>query len=151
MRSIKRLSVLTAVIGALVSSSTFAAEPSPVGLWKTIDDASGKPRAMIRITESGGVLQGRIETVFPEPGEGPNPKCVKCQGALKDAPVKGLVILSGLRRTGEEYGGGHILDPDTGKVYNSRVRLLESGRKLSVRGYIGLPALGRSQTWIRQD
>lgn len=127
-----------------------ADEASPVGLWKNVDDVSGKPRALIRLTESSGVLQGKIEKVFPGPNEDPNPTCEKCEGANKNAPVVGLVILDGLKKDGDEHAGGQILDPDNGKVYRSSVRLTDNGKKLSVRGYIGVPMLGRSQTWIRQ-
>ncbi len=136
---------------ALTTLPLWADNASPIGLWMNIDDASGKPRGLIRITESNGTLQGKIEKVFPAPNEDPNPKCEKCEGANKNAQVVGLVILSGLAKDGEEYGGGQILDPDNGKVYSSKVRLTDNGKKLSVRGYIGAPILGRSQTWIRQE
>jgi uncharacterized protein (DUF2147 family) len=141
------------VVLALVfwSSAAWADESSAAGLWKNIDDATGKPRALIRITESNGTLQGKIEKVFPGPNESQNPQCEKCQGANKDAPVVGLVILSGLKKDGDEYTGGQILDPDDGKVYSSKVRLTDGGRKLNVRGYIGVPMLGRTQTWVRQE
>lgn len=136
---------------ALAAAPVRAGDASPAGLWKNVDDASGKPRALIRITESNGTLQGKIEKVFPAPSEDPNPKCEKCEGANKNAPVIGLVILSGLKKEGEEYVGGQILDPDNGKVYRSKVRLADDGKTLSVRGYIGVPMLGRSQTWGRQE
>ncbi|WP_049764183.1 DUF2147 domain-containing protein [Polaromonas sp. JS666] len=136
---------------ALMAPPVRADDASPAGLWRNVDDVSGKPRALIRITESNETLQGRIEKVFPGPTEDPNPKCDKCQGANKDAPVIGLVILNGLTKDGDEYGGGQILDPDNGKVYRSKVRLTDNGKKLSVRGYIGVPMLGRSQTWVRQE
>jgi len=136
---------------ALTALPVWAGEASPAGLWKNVDDVSGKPRALIRITESNGVLQGKIEKVFRGPAEDPNPKCDKCEGANKNAPVIGLVILSGLTKDGEEYVDGQILDPDNGKVYRSRVHLIDDGKKLSVRGYIGVPMLGRSQTWLRQE
>jgi uncharacterized protein (DUF2147 family) len=136
---------------AFWSSAAWADDTSAAGLWKNIDDATGKPRALIRITESNGTLQGKIEKVFTGPNESQNPKCEKCQGANKDAPVVGLVILSGLKKDGEEYTGGQILDPDDGKVYSSKVHLTDGGRKLSVRGYIGVPMLGRTQTWVRQE
>ncbi len=122
---------------------------SPVGLWRNIDDASGKPRALIRITESNGTLQGKIEKVFLAPNE--SPTCTKCEGALKNAPVIGLAILSGLKKDGAEYTGGQILDPDSGKVYSSKIRLTDGGEKLNVRGYIGVSMLGRSQVWVRQE
>jgi uncharacterized protein (DUF2147 family) len=140
-----------ALAATLVALPTRADGTSPAGLWKNVDDASGKPRALIRITESNGTLQGRIEKVFPTPTEDPNPKCEKCEGTNKDAPIIGLVILNGLRKDGGAYTGGQILDPDNGKVYSSNVQLTDNGKKLSVRGYIGVPMLGRSQTWIRQE
>jgi uncharacterized protein (DUF2147 family) len=140
-----------ALTGALMALPVWAGDASPSGLWKNVDDVSGKPRALIRITESNGTLQGRIERVFPAPTEIPNPKCDKCEGANKNAPVVGLVILSGLTKAGDEYVGGQILDPDNGKVYRSKLRVADDGKTLSVRGYIGVPVLGRSQTWVRQD
>jgi uncharacterized protein (DUF2147 family) len=152
MQTLRRAgAVALACAAALVSSGAWADDGSPTGLWKNIDDATGKPRALIRITESGGALQGKIEKVFPGPGESQNPTCGKCEGTNKDAPVVGLVILSGLKKDGDEYAGGQILDPDNGKVYRSKVHLIEGGQKLSVRGYIGVPMLGRSQTWVRQE
>ncbi|MFG6429568.1 DUF2147 domain-containing protein [Roseateles sp. LYH14W] len=151
MRNIFKAVSLIALSAALAPLHAWAGDASPVGLWKNVDDVSGKPRALIRVTEANGKLQGRIEKVFPAAGEEPNPKCVKCEGALKNAPVLGLVILSGLTKDGDDYVGGQILDPDNGKVYRSQLRLIQNGQQLSVRGYIGVPMLGRSQTWLRQE
>lgn len=92
MRILKQSAVFAiTVAAALMSSAAWADNASPVGLWRSVDDVSGKPRAAIRITESKGVLQGRIEKAFPAPNEDANPKCLKCEGALKNAPVVGLV------------------------------------------------------------
>ena len=129
----------------------WAQEASPVGLWKNIDDVTGKPKALIRITEVKGELRGQIEKLYRAPGEDQNPRCERCQGANKDQPVLGMVFMSGLRRDGNEYTGGEILDPDDGKVYRSKMSLVDGGRKLSVRGYIGVPMFGRSQIWVRQE
>lgn len=149
---LKRSVALALILAAtLLASEARAESTSPVGLWKNIDDASGKPRALIRIAESNGTLQGKIEKVFPGPSEDWNPKCEKCEGALKNVPVIGLVILSGLKKDGAEYTGGKILDPDNGKVYSSKIQLTDGGKKLNVRGYIGVSLLGRSQIWHRQE
>lgn len=145
----KRL--LIATLAMFAAASAMAQQASPVGLWKNIDDESGKPKALIRITESNGELKGRIEKLFKSPGEDQNPKCDKCDGALKDQPVLGMTILSGMKRDGDEYNGGNILDPNNGKVYRSKLSLIEGGKKLNVRGYIGIPMLGRSQTWLREE
>ena len=152
MHHLKRSGALALILAAaLAASGALAESTSPIGLWKNIDDASGKPRALIRIAESNGTLQGKIEKVFPGPSEDRNPKCEKCEGALKNVPVIGLVILSGLKKDGAEYTGGKILDPDNGKVYSSKIQLTDGGKKLNVRGYVGLSLLGRSQIWDRQE
>ena len=134
-----------------LSSLATAQDASPVGLWKNIDDVSGKPKALIRITETKGELRGQIEKLFPAPGADSNPRCTLCEGANKDAAIIGMVFMSGLRKAGDEYSGGQIIDPDNGKVYRSKLALADNGKKLNVRGYIGVPMLGRSQTWVRQD
>lgn len=144
-----------AVAGFFLTATAFAQQASPVGLWKNIDDESGKPKALIRITESNGVLSGKIEKLFRAPNEDQNPKCDKCEGELKNQPILGMTILNGMKRDhdgdGNEYDGGNILDPNNGKVYHSKLELKDSGKKLSVRGYIGIPLLGRSQTWVREE
>jgi uncharacterized protein (DUF2147 family) len=124
---------------------------SPVGLWKNIDDITGKPKALIRITEDKGELRGVIEKLYLAPGDHPAPRCVKCTGASKDQPVIGMVFMSGLRKVGDEYTGGEILDPDNGKVYRSKLTVVDGGKKVNVRGYIGMPLFGRSQIWVRQE
>ena len=150
MRSLKLSAAFAlTVAAALISPAAWADNASPVGLWRNVDDVSGKPRALVRITESSGTLQGKIEKVFLAPNE--SPTCTKCEGALKNAPVIGLVILSGLKKDGTEYTGGQILDPDNGKSYSSKVFLTEGGKKLNVRGYIGVSMLGRTQIWQRQE
>lgn len=81
--------LLIALSAALTSLPSWAGDASPIGLWKNLDDVSGKPRALVRITESNGTLQGKIEKVFLAAGEEPNPKCDKCDGALKNTPGRG--------------------------------------------------------------
>jgi uncharacterized protein (DUF2147 family) len=148
MRTLIKLSLIAAVLAAPL----VRAEPnSPVGLWKAIDDKSGKPSALIRINDSQGELQGKIEKLFRPPSEDQSPKCVLCTDARKDQPIVGMTIVSGLKKDGDEYTGGEILDPKNGKVYKSKAMLREDGKKLEVRGYIGMPMLGRSQVWVRQE
>ena len=122
---------------------------SPVGLWKNIDDESKKPKELIRVTEKDGVFSGRIERILTDKSDA---VCDKCTDSRKDQPVQGMTIVEGIRRNAEQadlFDGGHILDPNNGKVYRSQMRLTEGGRKLEVRGYIGAPLLGRTQTWVR--
>ena len=148
---IRRLLTLTVAATAFAAAGAWAQEASPIGVWKTIDDATGKPKSLIRISESNGELRGKIEKLFRDAGEEANPKCDKCEGTLKDQPIIGMTILTGMKKDGSQYNGGQILDPANGKVYKSKMALTEGGKKLDVRGYIGVPMLGRTQTWVRAE
>ncbi|MCS7205301.1 MAG: DUF2147 domain-containing protein [Leptospiraceae bacterium] len=119
---------------------------TPVGLWRNIDDETGKPKAEIEIFEENGVLYGRIVKLL-NPSE-PNPKCKKCPGEFKDKPIEGLRIMWGLKKTGNEYTGGKILDPNNGNIYSCKMELVEPN-KLKVRGFLGVSLLGRTQYWYR--
>jgi uncharacterized protein (DUF2147 family) len=141
----------TVIAALLALPCAWADDTSPVGLWKNIDDVSGKPKALIRISENNGALEGRIEKLFRPADQEQNPKCTRCEGANKDQPIIGLVFMSGLKKSGDEYTDGQILDPDNGKVYKSKLTLVDGGKKVNVRGYIGIPMLGRSQTWLREQ
>lgn len=147
MKSLLRTAVVAALL--LGAGSVFAAETTPVGTWKTIDDATGKPKSIVEITEQNGELQGKVLKVL-QSDEGPNPICRKCDGERKDQPVEGMVIMWGVSRDGDEWDGGKILDPHNGKTYKVKLSLLEGGQKLDVHGYIGFALLGRSQVWERQ-
>jgi uncharacterized protein (DUF2147 family) len=147
MRKLIQASLIAAVLAV---PSAWAQDASPVGMWKSIDDETGKPKAMIRITDNQGELQGRIEKLFRPADQEQNPKCDKCEGARKDQPIVGMLIVSGLKKDGNEYKGGEILDPANGKVYRSKAKLLDGGKKLEVRGYVGAPMFGRSQIWVRE-
>ena len=131
------------------------AQSSAVGLWRSIDDNTGKVQALVRISETGGELGGRIEKLFPEPGADPNPLCDKCEGARKNQPVLGMTILWGLKRgrdqNVDEYSGGEILDPDNGSLYRALLTLVDGGKKLKVRGYLGITLFGRTQLWERVE
>jgi uncharacterized protein (DUF2147 family) len=124
-------------------------DPSPVGWWKTFDDRTHKPRGIVRIYEENGTFFGKIETSF-NPAE-LNAHCRKCMGDLKGAPIIGLVIIHGITKRGSEYGGGEILDPETGWVYRCRFTISRDGGKLFLRGYLGVGFIGRSQTWTRTE
>jgi len=134
----------------ILTWSVYAADPSPLGLWKTIDDNTGQPRGLVRIREVNGQYEGKVEKIFPKPGEPQNPNCEKCEGSRHDQPVMGMTILWGLTKQGEEYRGGEILDPENGKIYRARIKLIDNGQKLDVRGFIGVSLFGRSQFWLRE-
>lgn len=121
---------------------------SVTGKWKTIDDVTGKEKSYVEIYENNGKIYAKIVELLT-PGE-ENNVCDKCEGAKKDQPIKGMVVIEGLSKNGKEWSDGTILDPKTGKVYKCYITL-ESKNKLKVRGYIGFSLLGRTQYWYRAD
>jgi uncharacterized protein (DUF2147 family) len=136
---------------SLLIRNTFAAEPSPAGTWKTIDDDTHKPRALVRIEEHDGELSGRIVQLFREPGEDPKPVCVDCTGERHNQPVLGMTILWGFHRHGETWKDGEVLDPEEGSIYRANLHLRDNGTHLVLHGYIGVPLLGRSQVWEKVE
>jgi uncharacterized protein (DUF2147 family) len=131
----------------LLWTVTASAQESAVGKWKTVDDVSKKEKSIIEIYETGGKLYGRIvELLLPEDK---GKLCDKCTGADLNKPLVGLVIMKGLQKDGSEYSGGTILDPKNGETYRCKMEVQENGKKLRVRGFIGISLLGRNQFWYR--
>ena len=126
-----------------------AAQGTPAGLWKTIDDETQQARSHVRIVEAGGVLMGRIEKLLDPARQ--DAKCDQCNGARKDQPVLGMTILEAARKHASEpyWDGGTILDPNNGKTYKLRLTPREGGKLLEVRGFIG--PFYRNQTWTRVE
>jgi uncharacterized protein (DUF2147 family) len=140
-------------VGLLLFSGTILAANllTPVGLWKTIDDVTGKPRSLVRIQKQGDSYQALIEKILPIEGVVDEPNCLKCEGDKKDKPVVGLQIMWDMKADGDtKLDGGRILDPKNGKTYKCSVHLEGDGNKLTVRGYLGISLFGRSQTWTRE-
>lgn len=144
VRPVASIALITLAGASLMGA---ASASSPVGLWKTVDDATGEVRSQVRIIETGGVVTGKIERVL-SPGKA-DAKCVACSGARKDQPVAGMTIIEGVRRGGGDahWDGGTILDPNNGKVYRVRLTPQDGGRKLEVRGFLG--PFHRNQYWQR--
>ena len=125
------------------------AQATPVGLWKTIDDDGKTAKSLVRISEQGGVLVGNIDKLL-DPKDTGDGKCDKCTDDRKDKPVVGLQIIRGVKAEGDgTWGGGEILDPNNGKTYRTRLKPVDGGRKLEMRGYIG--PFYRSQVWLRVE
>ncbi|MDJ0761771.1 MAG: DUF2147 domain-containing protein [Myxococcota bacterium] len=142
------LAVLIAAQIAGYSKVALAQSSSPVGVWKTIDDNSNKAKSHVQIWEHKGVLYGKIIKLI-DPDE-PNPLCDKCKGKHHNKPVIGMMIMWNLKKADSEWWeDGHIMDPDNGKTYRCKIKLVDGGKKLDVRGFIGISLLGRTQTWIR--
>jgi uncharacterized protein (DUF2147 family) len=144
---LRRFFVLVLVLWGLA----WGQASTPVGLWQTVSDRTGQPDGLVRIVEINGEYIGTVVAVFSPPAPDSHTLRELCQGELKDKPVVGMIILRGVRRSQDGYSTGQILDPDEGEVYKCRIALFDSGHKLDVRGYIGIPLFGRSQTWVRKE
>lgn len=140
-------SLAALALGALASTAALA-QMTPVGQWHTIDDKTNEVKSLIVITESGGVLTGRIDKLLRK-GADQEAKCTECTDDRKDKPMLGLEIVRGAKKADgkDVWEDGKILDPENGKTYTLRMTPTDGGKKLDVRGSIG--PFGRTQTWVR--
>lgn len=124
------------------------AQATPVGLWRSIDDKTGEPKAEIRIAETDGGLKGHIEKVLRKDAK-PDAKCDECRDERKGQPMLGLEIIRGAKQADgtDVWENGKILDPENGREYRLRLTPVDGGRKLDVRGSVG--PFWRTQTWVR--
>lgn len=145
------------LIAYILSISIVYAGDEIIGQWKTIDDKSGVVRAIVQIYKnSDESYAGKIEKIYPQlDGSIPySETCFKCKGKLKDTPIIGMQILSGFIKNPKneaEYINGKIIDPISGEIYKSKIKIAKNYRRLNLRGYIGVSQLGRTQTWIRVE
>ena len=139
---------LSALAWGFAAITAFA-QATPVGLWKTVDDETKQERSHVRISESGGVLSGKVEKVMDASKQ--DAVCDLCTDARKGKPVLGMTIVEGVKKNaGEDYwDAGSILDPNNGKVYKVRMTPKDGGKVLQVRGFIG--PFFRNQQWIRVE
>nr|WP_313331214.1 DUF2147 domain-containing protein [Comamonas sp.] len=139
------------VAGSLaVALPALAADMSPVGLWRTFDEKSGEPKSEVRISDSGGVLSGRVEKLLRK-GADPQAVCDRCTDDREGQPLVGLEIIRGAKQAQGKavWEDGKILDPENGSTYSLKLTPADNGNKLDVRGSIG--PFGRTQTWSRVE
>jgi uncharacterized protein (DUF2147 family) len=135
------------IIGLVILPIVCGAQTTVIGKWKTIDDSSGEERSIVELYERGGFVYGKVVKTFPKAGEDPDPICDECS---PDDPrykkkIISMEILQKMKKAGDEYSEGNILDPENGKIYRCKL-WLENG-DLKVRGYWG--PFFRTQTWKR--
>lgn len=155
MRPLKIPGPLQALLCAVLCMASLSAHAtpanwnSPVGLWSPIDRATGKPLGLIAIYEVHGLFYGRIE---PESAQDDrSARCTACTGSRHNQPMIGLLLMRHLRYQNGRYVDGDILDPRNGHVFGCELRLIDGGRKLIMRGYLGIPLFGHSQIWQRMQ
>ena len=139
-------------MAALVGMSTLSAvaQMTPVGLWKTISDKDGLVTSEVRIVENAGVLSGKVERIL-HPDAKPDDKCNLCKDERKDQLQLGMEIIRAAKKAESKdvWEDGNILDSENGSVYRLKMTPVDGGKKLEIRGYIGAPIFGRTQTWFR--
>ncbi len=147
----KNFKILAALLLSASSSAIFAEDIS--GTWKNIDDKTGSSKAILEIRqESNGTYTAKIIKVTPRPGYTPKETCVNCPAPYTNKPILGMDVVKGLKPAGgSNFTQGKIIDPLTGHIYSMKAKLSPNGKRLTLRGYVGVSALGRSQTWIRND
>jgi len=136
------------------TTSSHGANPDAIlGVWTTADKD-----AKIEFYKCGSEYCGKMvfleEPNFPsDDKEGmagqprvdrynPDPK-------LRNRPLLGMTFIEGFRYTGDNtWKGGRIYDPEDGKTYNAVISVPKEDR-LELRGYLGIPLLGRTETWTR--
>ena len=143
------------LIGVLLLSavSSFSFAEDIIGLWQSIDDKTGAPKALVEIRkEADNTYAGKVVKLTPRAGYTPKETCVDCPAPYTNKPIIGLDVVTGLKSTdGLNYTSGRILDPNTGKLYSMKAKLSSNGKRLHLRGYLGISALGRNQIWIRAE
>lgn len=139
--------LFTIALLAAFTLTGFAQADKIVGKWKTIDDKDGSAKSIVSIFKAtNGRYYGKIEKLFKEPEK----LCTECEGANKNQPVLGMMIINNLIEKDNKLTGGTILDPKNGKVYKCNISLEPGGEKLNVRGSLDKGGwIGRTQTWIR--
>jgi uncharacterized protein (DUF2147 family) len=139
--------LFTIVLFFAFSLSGFAQVDKIMGKWKTIDDKDGSEKSIVLIFKAtNGKFYGKIEKLFKEPDK----LCTECEGANKNQPILGMMIINNLVEKNSKLTGGTILDPKNGKVYKCNISLESGNEKLSVRGSLDRGGwIGRSQTWLR--
>jgi uncharacterized protein (DUF2147 family) len=148
MNAVKSLFFVAALMGA---ANLAVAAGSPVGTWRSIDDKTKQERSIIRISEENGELKGVVEKIFDQPGDDPSHLCKECKDERKDKPIVGMTILWGLKKDGDAWAGGEIFDPKNGKTYRCKMTLSDDGKRLNVRGFIGISLIGRTQIWHKEQ
>lgn len=148
MKKLNKLALLSTLAATIFASQGVFAAITPVGLWKTIDEDTNQAKSYVRITQTSGVLSGKVETILNSAKQ--NDICSKCDDELKDQPILGMTIITGVKAQDDGvWGDGEILDPTNGKTYTLQLTPQDEGKKLEVRGYIGF--FYRNQYWLKVE
>ena len=152
----QKKSIRKGILGLLLSLASVTAFSATIeGFWHSIDDKTGEKLSIIEIRkDTNNEYNGTIVYRYPVPGAKALSHCTKCTGALKNKPILGMQLLTGLKddpNKANAYIDGRIVEPKTGKQYKGKANLSSDGKRLRMRGYMGVSVLGRTVVWIRTD
>ena len=133
--------ILLFIISSSISAQTI------FGKWENRDEETNEIDSVIEVYKENGKAFAKIIEITDKDRQ--ESLCDKCNGKLKNQPILGMKILTGLKKDGNEWSGGKILDPKNGKEYKCYIEL-KNNNKLKIRGYIGFAAFGRTAYWYRK-
>lgn len=119
-----------------------------VGYWETLDDRTEKPAGVIKIWQQKGKFYGKLVHSY---SKGEASRCFKCKDARRNQPVLGMTLIRDAYYKSGKYINGRILDPRSGGEYRIQMWVVDHGCRLKVRGYLGLPVLGKTMYWKRVE
>ncbi len=152
----QKKSIRKGILGLVLSLASVTAFSATIeGFWHSIDDKTGEKLSIIEIRKDAkNEYNGTIVYRYPVPGAKALSHCTKCTGALKNKPILGMQLLTGFKddpNKANAYIDGRIVEPKSGRLYKGKGNLSSDGKRLRMRGYMGISALGRTVVWIRTD
>ena len=152
----QKKSIRKGILGLVLSLASVTAFSATIeGFWHSIDDRTGEKLSIVEIRKGAdGRYHGKIAYRYPVPGGAALINCTKCPPPYTNQPIVGLEFFSGFKEDPDKrnaYVDGKVLEPKSGKIYKGKANLSADGKRLRLRGYVGVSALGRTQVWIRTD
>ena len=152
----QKKSIRKGILGLVLSLASVTAFSATIeGFWHSIDDRTGEKLSIVEIRKGAdGTFRGKILYRYPVPGGVALTHCTKCPPPYTNQPIVGLEFFSGFKEDPDKrnaYVDGKVLEAKSGKIYKGKANLSADGKRLRLRGYVGVSALGRTQVWIRTD
>ena len=152
----QKKSIRKGILGLVLSLASVTAFSATIeGFWHSIDDRTGEKLSIVEIRKGAdGTFRGKILYRYPVPGGVALTHCTKCPPPYTNQPIVGLEFFSGFKEDPDKrnaYVDGKVLEPKSGKIYKGKANLSADGKRLRLRGYMGVSALGRTVVWLRTD
>lgn len=138
------------VFAALAGMSLPAAsEEGFAGAWRASNGAG--VTSTIELYVENDLLNGRIVRITGKDGRDVNPVCSGCEGSLAGRPIVGMTFITGLRRNGNMWIRGKVVDIRPGFLQGTVADcdVEWEGARIRFHGYFGVRSIGRSSYWDR--